>query len=88
MIIENKYQDIPFAFQEIDAAVFQTELDLSLSELVRYLYTWSSVQKYIQKNLILLNKYIMMILLLMRQQQKHLEEKQWFWPIYMRVGRY
>jgi hypothetical protein len=30
--------------------VFQIELDWSLSELLGYLYTWSSVQKYIQKN--------------------------------------
>jgi hypothetical protein len=49
-IVENKYQDIPFPFHNIDTPFFQIELDWTLSELVRYLYTWSSVQKFIGKN--------------------------------------
>jgi ubiquinone/menaquinone biosynthesis C-methylase UbiE len=46
-IVENKYQDIRFPFQEIETPAFHIELVWSLSELLGYLYTWSSVQKYI-----------------------------------------
>jgi hypothetical protein len=49
-IVEDKYQGIPFPFEEVDPPVFKIELNWSLSELVGYLYTWSSVQKFIQKN--------------------------------------
>lgn len=48
--LKNKYHDIPFPFQEIETPAFHIELVWSLSELRGYLYTWSSVQKYIQKN--------------------------------------
>ena len=32
-IVENKCQDIPFPFEEIDTPVFQIELDWDLSDL-------------------------------------------------------
>ena len=48
--VENRYEDIPFPFQQMDAPVFQIELQWSLRDLVGYLYTWSSVQKYMAEN--------------------------------------
>jgi ubiquinone/menaquinone biosynthesis C-methylase UbiE len=39
-IVENRYQDISFPFEDIETPVFQIELDWSLSELLGYLYTW------------------------------------------------
>jgi len=48
--VENRYEDIPFPFQQLDAPVFQIELQWNLRDLVGYLYTWSSVQKYMEEN--------------------------------------
>ncbi|NWG37460.1 methyltransferase domain-containing protein [Nitrososphaera sp.] len=48
--VENRYEDIPFPFRRIDAPVFQIELEWSLRDLAGYLYTWSSVQRYMQEN--------------------------------------
>jgi len=49
-IVENRYQDIPFRFGEIEAPVFRIELDWNMSELIGYLYSWSSVQKFMHEN--------------------------------------
>lgn len=48
--VESRYEDIPFPFRQIDAPVFQIELEWSLRDLVGYLYTWSSVQRYMAEN--------------------------------------
>jgi SAM-dependent methyltransferase len=86
-IIENKYQDIPFPFEEINTPVFQIELDWSLSELLGYLYTWSSVQKYIQKNNSDPVKQVYDSLAAAWGEKNTRHKKKVVWPIYMRVGR-
>lgn len=48
--IENKYEDLPFPFEQISSPKFEIRLSWSLSELLNYLYTWSSVQKFLEKN--------------------------------------
>jgi ubiquinone/menaquinone biosynthesis C-methylase UbiE len=86
-IVENKYQDIPFPFQKIDTPVFQIELDWSLSELTGYLYTWSSVQKYIQKNNSDPVKQVYQGLAAAWGDKNTWYKRRVIWPIYMRVGR-
>lgn len=86
-IVENKYQDIPFPFEEIDTPVFQIELDWSLSELLGYLYTWSSVQKYIQKNNSDPVKQVYDSLSAAWGERNAWHKRKVVWPIYMRVGR-
>ena len=86
-IVENKYQDIPFPFQKIDTPVFQIELDWSLSELIGYLYTWSSVQKYIQKNNSDPVKQVYDSLAAAWGEKNTWHKRKVVWPIYMRVGR-
>jgi SAM-dependent methyltransferase len=88
-IVENKYQDIPFPFGEIDTPIFQIELDWSLSELIGYLYTWSSVQKYIQKNNSdPLKQVYESVADAWGGDKNTWHKRRVVWPIYMRVGRY
>lgn len=87
-IVENKYQDIPFPFQKIDTPVFQIELDWTMSELVGYLYTWSSVQKFIGKNNSDPIKQVYADLVTAWGDKNTWHKRRVVWPIYMRVGRY
>ena len=88
-IVEKKYQDISFPFHEIDTPVFQIELDWTLSELVGYLYTWSSVQKFIAKNNSDPIKQIYDDLAAAwGEKNTWNRRRRVVWPIYMRVGRY
>lgn len=88
-IVENKYQDISFPFQEIDMPVFQIELDWTLSELIGYLYTWSSVQKFIEKNNSDPIKQIYDDLAAAwGDKNTWYKRRRVVWPIYIRVGRY
>lgn len=88
-IVENKYHDISFPFQEIDMPVFQIELDWTLSELIGYLYTWSSVQKFIKKNNSDPIKQIYDDLAAAwGDKNTWHKRRRVVWPIYIRVGRY
>ena len=86
-IVENKYQDIPFPFQEIDTPIFKIELDWSLSELIGYVYTWSSVQKFIEKNNSDPVKQIYDDLAGAWGKNQTWHKRRVVWPIYMKVGR-
>jgi len=86
-IVENKYKGIPFPFQEIDTPAFQIELDWSLSELLCYVYTWSSVQKYIQKNNADPIKEVYHNLAAAWGEKNTWHKRKVVWPIYMRAGR-
>lgn len=48
--VEDRYETIPFPFDQIPAPEFQIQLSWNLSELVNYYRSWSSVQKFIEKN--------------------------------------
>lgn len=48
--VEERYETIPFPFEQIPAPEFQIQLSWNLSELVNYYRSWSSVQKFIEKN--------------------------------------
>lgn len=87
-IVEDKYQDIPFPFQKIDTPVFQIELDWTMSELVGYLYTWSSVQKFIGNNNSDPIKQVYADLVAAWGDKNTWHKRRVVWPIYMRVGRY
>jgi ubiquinone/menaquinone biosynthesis C-methylase UbiE len=81
-IVEDKYQSIPFLFEEIEAPVFKMELDWSLSQLTGYLYTWSSVQKFIHKNNSDPIKQIYNDLAAVWAQRNTSHKKRVVWPIY------
>ncbi|MCP4139858.1 MAG: class I SAM-dependent methyltransferase [Chloroflexi bacterium] len=49
-ILWNKYRDIPFPFEKIDAPEFEMKMDWNLDQLFSCLQTWSSVRQYLQKD--------------------------------------
>jgi len=49
-LIDEEYKTIPFPFEEIASPPFDFQLDWTIHQLQGYLTTWSSVQKYIQRN--------------------------------------
>ena len=85
-IVENRYEGIPFPFQKIETPSFQIELDWSLSQLIGYVYTWSSVQKFIEKNNSDPVKQIYDDLAAWGEKQIW-HKRRVVWPIYLKVGR-
>ena len=86
--IENKYEDIPFPFAQIGAPDFHIDLEWSLHDLVRYFYTWSSVQKYIEENKSdPVEKLLYSGLKEAWNRDSVSERKKVTWPIYLKVGR-
>lgn len=47
--LDEKYQTIPFPFEEIDTPQFRNELEWSVERLIGYLNTWSAVKHYIKE---------------------------------------
>ncbi|MCG6195393.1 class I SAM-dependent methyltransferase [Leptospira sp. FAT2] len=48
--VEEKYESIPFPFEEMIPPPFSMKEEWTVKQVLGYLRTWSSVQKYIQKN--------------------------------------
>ena len=48
--VEAKLETIPFPFETIQSPQFSLQLEWNLSELLNYFRSWSSVQKFIDKN--------------------------------------
>ncbi len=46
--VKTAYRDIPFPFPHIESPGFMIELQWNLPEMAAYLYSWSSVQKYME----------------------------------------
>jgi hypothetical protein len=86
-IVENRYEGIPFPFQKIETPGFQIKLDWSLSELIGYVYTWSSVQKFIEKNNSDPVKQIYDDLAAAWGEKQIWHKRRVVWPIYLKVGR-
>ena len=45
-LVEAGYRDLPFPFPQIPAPAFDMRADWELAQLIGYLGTWSSVQRY------------------------------------------
>ncbi len=86
-IVEDRYQSISFPFEEIAHPVFQIELDWTLSELVDYLHSWSSVQQFIHKNNSDPIRQVYNDLAAAWGEENVAAKRRVVWPIYMRVGR-
>ncbi len=83
-LIEERYATIAFPFDELTAPPFAMSLDWHLRDLIGYLGTWSSVQKYMQRHDV--NP--------LEQVQADLTRawgtetvRRVDWPLYLRVGR-
>jgi ubiquinone/menaquinone biosynthesis C-methylase UbiE len=87
--IEERYETIPFPFEQIPAPEFQIQLSWSLSDLVKYFHSWSSVQKFIEKN-----KYDPVSEILDSLEyawgggrNKVNQKRKVVWPLYVKVGK-
>ena len=84
-LVDDKYQSIPFPFEELVAPLFKMEARWNLDRLVGYLGTWSSVQKFKDKH----NTDPIEIVIrdLRRAWGRPEDEREIHWPINMRVGK-
>jgi SAM-dependent methyltransferase len=82
--IEGRYEDVPFPFGQIPAPQFEIKLNWSLADLMNYFYTWSSVQKFIEKND---DDPVKQILGNLEEAWGSWQKRQVVWPIYIKVGR-
>ena len=85
--VEAKYETIPFPFEQVPAPQFQIELNWNMPDLVNYFHSWSSVQKFIEKN-----NYDPVSDILDSLEDawggKHRinEKRKVVWPLYVKVG--
>ncbi|HEX7033246.1 MAG TPA: class I SAM-dependent methyltransferase [Nitrososphaera sp.] len=85
--VEAKYETIPFPFEQVSAPQFQIELNWNMLDLVNYFHSWSSVQKFMEKN-----KYDPVSDILDSLEDawggKHRvnEKKKVVWPLYVKLG--
>jgi SAM-dependent methyltransferase len=82
--IDDHYQTIPFPFREIQAPSFAIQVQWNLSELIGYLQTWSSVQKYIAAHSE--NPVQALVPELSVHWKSPEEKKQVTFPLFMRIG--
>lgn len=83
--VEQGYRTLPFPFEEIRAPAFELEIRWTLEQVIRYLGTWSAVQRFSKAR----------GFDPMRELQPRLavcwgrpeEDKRLSWPLHLRVGR-
>jgi ubiquinone/menaquinone biosynthesis C-methylase UbiE len=86
--VEDRYETIPFPFDQIPAPEFQIQLSWNLSELVNYYRSWSSVQKFIEKNKYDPVSEVSSSLEYGWGGKNNINEKRKVvWPLYVKIGR-
>ena len=86
--VEERYETIPFPFEQIPAPEFQIELRWNLSELVNYYRSWSSVQKFIEKNKYDPVREVSSSLQNVWGGKSYVNEKrEVVWPLYVKIGK-
>jgi hypothetical protein len=83
--VENRYEDIPFPFPNIKAPDFKIELQWDMNSLMGYFYSWSSTQKYMEKNNSDPVRRIYRDLKTAWGQEQL--KRTVTWPLYLKVGR-
>lgn len=83
--VRNKYEDIPFPFEEIPAPGFEIRVNWTLEEVKAYIHSWSPTQNYINVN----HKSPIEVVeqQMLKAWGNPQEKKQLIFPLVMRVGR-
>ena len=82
--IDEKYQTIPFPFEEINAPVFSIEYEWTMEQLLGYIGTWSAAQHYYKKTgKDLVDEHFLSLLKGVWQQEKYKVK----FPCHMRIGK-
>ncbi|XDD52111.1 class I SAM-dependent methyltransferase [Leptospira sp. WS92.C1] len=82
--IEEKYKTISFPFEEIPPPVFDMTEEWTVEQMLGYLRTWSSVQKYIQKNEI---DPVLKIEPELKKLWGNSKTKKVEWPLFFKIGK-
>ena len=86
--VEDRYQTIPFPFEQIPAPEFQIQLSWNLPELVNYFRSWSSVQRFIEKNKYdPVSEICNSLEYAWGGRNKVGEKRKVVWPLYLKVGK-
>jgi ubiquinone/menaquinone biosynthesis C-methylase UbiE len=86
--VEGRYETIPFPFEQIPVPEFQIQLSWNLSELVNYYRSWSSVQKFIEKNKYDPISEVSRSLEYGWGGKNKVDEKRTVaWPLYVKIGK-
>jgi len=86
--VESRYETIPFPFKQIPVPHFQIKLSWTMSELMNYFYSWSSVQKFVEKNNYDPISKIRESLEYAWGGKNHIYQKRSVvWPMYFKVGK-
>ncbi|MEJ2600977.1 MAG: class I SAM-dependent methyltransferase [Anaerolineales bacterium] len=83
--LEERYETLPFPFDEIEPSDFHMQADWDLSDLAGFINSWSATQKYIQQTGDHPLDEVFDDLLLgwgSKEMQRTIR-----WPLYMRIGR-
>ncbi len=82
--VDTAYNTIPFPFELIETPAFHLQWRWNLNELMGYLYTWSSTQRYIKDKGH--NPLELIEADLAKAWGNPEEEKEIFWPVFMKAG--
>ncbi|MFL6525116.1 MAG: class I SAM-dependent methyltransferase [Nitrososphaera sp.] len=86
--VEDRYETIPFPFEQIAAPEFQIHLSWNLSELINYFRSWSSTQKFIEKNKHdPVSEIYESLECAWGGKNKVNEKRKVAWPLYLKLGR-
>ena len=86
--VEERYETIPFPFDPISSPErLQIHLEWTMPELIKYFRSWSSVQKFIEKNRLDPVNEVRDALEKAWGGKNHINEKKIVvWPLYVKVG--
>ncbi|EKR62237.1 methyltransferase domain protein [Leptospira weilii str. 2006001853] len=82
--VEEKYKTIPFPFEEIIPPPFNMKEEWTVDQILGYLRTWSSVQKYIQKNE---SDPVLLVEAEIRNFWGKAQTKIVEWPLFFKIGK-
>ncbi|WP_061209549.1 class I SAM-dependent methyltransferase [Leptospira borgpetersenii] len=82
--VEEEYKTIPFPFEEIIPPPFSMKEEWTVDQVLGYLRTWSSVQKYIQKNE---SDPVLLVEAEIRNFWGSTRTKIVEWPLFFKIGK-
>ena len=80
----DRYETIPFPFEDIDAPKFTATAEWSLDHWVGFLRSWSSTQEYLRQHA---ENPVDIVLPKLREAWGEAETRPIRWPLFLRVGR-
>jgi ubiquinone/menaquinone biosynthesis C-methylase UbiE len=83
-LVDNKYRDIPFPFEQIKTPEFQLKVSWTLDHLAGYLTSWSATQRYIQSHS---TDPVPQVIKKISSVWEEGEHKQAIFPLFLKLGK-